>query len=417
MHICFISTYFPQPCGIANYTHNLASALLTVDKNLSLTILAEGEIKSLPNGSFNVLNAFNWKSDYPAEIMSHMEAVAPDIVHIQHEYGIFGIDDRFHRLLSSLHDKGIPTIVTLHTVHTRQSIHMGCTRPQMRRLLKKVDIEKYQRQISSLADLMVVHQEVPIRKVLLRQGVDPPSVITIPHGTYLAELPKETNAKALVGFRPENPLIMAFGYLEKSKNIHLLIEAFRQLKRRIPGANLWLGGYVRFSTPQTLAYRERCLKLIKTYNLEKDINFEYRMITETEVEHVLGAADVVCLVYKEDTRSSSGVLHLAMGLGKAVVASRTPKFHELSEVADEVLVSPSSVRELYSILERLLLDKSFRSSIQQRVRDYAIKTSWFAVANTHMSVYKRLLGISNSSYDHVERALGRAEGRCPQEVN
>lgn len=115
------------------------------------------------------------------------------------------------------------------------------------------------------------------------------------------------------------------------------------------------------------------------------------MIPETEVKQVLGAADVVCLVYKEDTRSSSGVLHLAMGLGKAVAASRIPKFHELSEVADELLVSPWSVRELSSLIERLILNRSFRNTIEKSIRDYAVKTAWSAVAETHLSAYERLL--------------------------
>jgi glycosyltransferase involved in cell wall biosynthesis len=191
---------------------------------------------------------------------------------------------------------------------------------------------------------------------------------------------------------------MAFGYFESSKNMHLLIEAFHRVKKRIPGARLWLGAYARHSNPQTLAYRERCLRLIKKFNLENYIRVEERMIPETEVKQVLGSADVVCLVYKEDTRSSSGVLHLAMGLGKAVAASRIPKFHELSEVADELLVSPWSVRELSSLIERLILDPSFRDAIEESIRDYAVKTAWPAVAETHLSAYKQLLKTRSKNY-------------------
>jgi len=398
MRICLASTYFPQPCGIANYTHNLADALFAADRNLSLSILVGGDREPLLNEHFNVLDTFNWDNDYPADIMARVETLRPDIVHIQHEYGIFGIDDRFFRLLGRLRDKGVTTVVTLHTVHTLQSFYGGCARPYLHKLLKQVDIEKYQWKISELADLVVVHQEVPIRNVLLRQGVNPARVMTIPHGTHLAKPPDKAETKTVLGFSPENPLIMAFGYFESSKNMHLLIEAFRRVRKRIPGTRLWLGGYVRHSNPRTLAYRERCLGLIKKYNLENYIRVEERMIPETEVKQVLGAADVVCLVYKEDTRSSSGVLHLAMGLGKAVAASRIPKFHELSEVADELLVSPWSVRELSSLIERLILDRSFRSAIEKDIRDFALKTAWPAVAGTHLSAYKQLLKTRSKNY-------------------
>jgi hypothetical protein len=87
-----------------------------------------------------------------------------------------------------------------------------------------------------------------------------------------------------------------------------------------------------------------------------------------------------------------------MGLGKAVVASRIPKFHELSEVADELLVSPWSVRELSSILERLILDHSFRNAIEKRIRDYALQTTWPAVAETHLAAYRRLLETQLKNY-------------------
>lgn len=398
MHICFVSTYFPQPCGIANYTHNLADALLSIDQNLSITILAGGDRKPLLTKKFNVLDTFDWDNDYPADIMARVEILRPDIVHIQHEYGIFGLDDRFHRLLAHLHEKGVPSVVTLHTVHTFQSFYVGCARPYLRRLLKRVNIEKYQWKIGALADLVVAHQEAPIRKVLLRQGITPNRVITIPHGTHLATPPDKAETKTMLGVSPGNPLIMAFGYFESSKNTHLLIEAFHRVRKHIPEARLWLGAYVRHSNPQTLAYRERCLRLIKKYNLENYICVEDRMIPETEVKCVLGAADVVCLVYKEDTRSSSGVLHLAMGLGKAVAASRIPKFNELSEVADELLVSPWSVRELSSLLERLISDHSFRNAIEKGVRDYALKTAWPAVAETHLAAYLQLLDTQSKNY-------------------
>jgi glycosyltransferase involved in cell wall biosynthesis len=398
MHICLVSTYFPQPCGIANYTHNLANALLTIDQNLSLTILAGGDRKPLLTKQFNVLDTFAWDNDYPADIMARVKTLRPDIVHIQHEYGIFGLDDRFHRLLAHLREKEVPSVVTLHTVHTLQGFYGGCARPYLRMLLKRVNIEKYQWKIGSLADLVVVHQEVPIRNVLLRQGMAPNRVMTIPHGTHLAKPPDKAETKTVLGVSPGNPLIMAFGYFESSKNMHLLIEAFHRVKKRIPGARLWIGAYVRHSNPQTLAYRERCLRLIKKFNLENYICIEDRMIPEREVKRVLGAADIVCMVYKEDTRSSSGVLHLAMGLGKAVVASRIPKFHELSEVADELLVSPWSVRELSSILERLILDHSFRNAIEKGIRDYALQTTWPAVAETHLAAYRRLLETQLKNY-------------------
>lgn len=390
MHICMLSSYIPQQCGIASYTHYLAETLSDSYQNLAMTILTERSSTPQSTENFRVLRAFNSEQDYSDELATHIKDISPDIIHIQHEYGIFGIDDRFHNLLVQLRELRAPVVVTLHTVHTRLSVNSGCTRPHMRRLLKKVDIEKYQRQIGELADMVVVHQETPIRKVLLRQGLSPERVITIPHGTRIMSPPDMNEAKTAMGFDPINPLIVAFGYFEISKNILLLIEAFRRVKTRVPNAKLWLGGYIRFPEMRIQAYRNQCLKLIEKYQLKDDIVFSEQVTPEAQVPYILGAADTVCFVYREDTRSSSGALHLAMGLGKAVVASRIPKFHELTEVADEVMVCPRSARELYWILSRMLLDETFRRSIEERVQSYANQTAWPNIALNHKAIYDQV---------------------------
>ena len=395
MHICFISTYFPQPCGIASYVHYLIEALHSSDPSLQITLLAEKPAEENTSQLFHVSGIFTREGDYPNQILTEVKRISPDIVHIQHEYGIFGIDNRFFQLLRQIRDLGIRTVVTLHTVHTRLSFFAGCAAPYLRYLLRKVNIEEYQRRLGELADLVIVHQENSIRQVLLRQGLSPDRVVTVPHGTRVLESIEASQAKAALHLESNTPLIMAFGYLEQSKNLLLLIEAFRQLKMHVPKAKLWLGGYVRFPTSQTRAYWDRCLRLIETAALKDDIFFSDMLLPEEKVPQLLAAADVACFVYNEDTRSSSGALHLAMGLSKAVVASRIPKFQELSEVSDEILVNPLSARELSHLLSRLLLDEQFHLYIRQRVASYAQRTAWPSVAQQHWTLYNQLLSVQH----------------------
>ena len=410
MRVCFISTYFPQSCGIASYTHCLAEAMRSSDPSLQVTLLAEGLSQEQPNSLFRVAGVFSREGDYPAQVMKHVKTLAPDILHIEHEYGIFGLDNRFFWLLVQLRDLGVRTVVTLHTVHTRLSFHAGCTRPHMRRLLRKVDIEKYQHRIGELVDLVIVHQENSIRQVLLRQGLSPRRVVTVPHGTRVLEAIDAHKAKAALGVETDTPLILAFGDPFKlSKNLLVLIEAFRRVKARIPSAKLWLGGYVRFPMPQALAYKTRCLRLIEAHGLGDSVIFTDTMVPEEQVPCVLAAADVGCFIYDEDTHSSSGALHLAMGLGKPVVASRIAKFQELAEVSDEVLVNPRSTGELYRLLTRLLLDEPFRLYIEQRVRSYAQRTAWSSVARQHTAIYDRLVSPQRPATSRRELFDGSAD--------
>ncbi len=396
MHICFISTYFPQPCGIASYVHYLTESLHFSDPLLQISILAEKPAYESTSRLFHVSGIFDRAADYPEQILPQVKRIAPDIVHIQHEYGIFGVDDRFFRLLSQLRDLKIRTVVTLHTVHTRLSLDAGCAAPHLRHLLKKVNIEEYQRRIGELVDLVIVHQENTIRQVLLRQGLSPDRVITVPHGTRILETVDVPKAKAMFGIGPATPFIVAFGYLEESKNLLLLIEAFHRLKKHMPAAKLWLGGYVRFPTTKALRYRDRCLRRIEAYGLRNDIIFSDSLLPEEKVPTLLSAADVACFVYDEDTHSSSGALHLAMGLGKAVVAARIPKFQELADVCDEILVNPRSVREASQLLNRLLVDESFHMYVKQKISSYAQLTAWSSIAQKHWAIYDQLFALQDS---------------------
>jgi glycosyltransferase involved in cell wall biosynthesis len=391
MHICYLSSYFPKSCGIASYTHYLGQAVCSVNNQNKVTVLAEQSFKSAMHSSFSVEGGFNRDEDYSKDIIGSINKIAPDIVHIQHEYGIFGYDNRFTNLLKELRNLDIPAVVTMHTVHSKLSFFTGCTKPQTRRLLKKVDIENYQYTIGNLSDLIIVHQENSIKNILVRQGVSSNNVLTLPHGTKISTTKNAEEAKAMFGIGAGTLLISSFGYFEPSKNFHLLIEAFKKLKKHVAGVKLWLGGYIRYQSAEALRYKSRCLNIIKNYQLEQDVIFSNEPLPEDKLECLIAASDVTCFVYNEDTHSSSGALHLAMGQGKALIASRISKFNELSEVSDEILINPTSVRELTALLKRLLLDKQFTNYIQNKVKLYAEKTAWDAVAQQHEQTYRHLI--------------------------
>ncbi len=391
MHVCFLSSYYPQLCGIATYTHYLSEAICSLDADCKVTILAEEPLEAHAHSALCVIGSFDRDGDYAKNIISKLKKLAPDVLHIQHEYGIFGYDQRFINLLAELRELQIPTVITLHTVHSRLSFFTGCTRPHLRRMLKKVDIENYQRKIGELADLVIVHQENTIRNILVRQGIPSRNLLTVPHGTMLREKLSVENAKKMLGIDTNTFLVTAFGYFEPSKNFHVLIEAFNRLRKKIPFVKLWLGGHIRYPAPETLRYKHRCLKMIESNGLTEDVIFANEALSENELTSLIAATDVACFVYNEDTHSSSGALHLAMGQGKAVIASRISKFQELSEVSDEILVNPHAVSELTALLKRLVLDDVFSSYVKERIRAYANKTAWPVVAREHVKSYQQLL--------------------------
>jgi len=391
MHICLVSTFPPAPCGIATYCGYLIDGLLSVNKKLRITVLAEGPVANDLRARVNVIEAFSVDSDYGPAILHQVRACAPDVVHIQHEYGIFGFDGRFLHFLADLREIRIPIVVTLHTVHTRSSLDVGCCWRTDRRLPTNVDIESEQRQLCNLGDVIVVHQDCPMRTTLIEQGARADRVVSICHGTFKGTGIISALAKEYLGYAADTSLLVAFGYFEPSKNHQRLLEAFSLLRLRKPNAKLWIGGHIRWPSPPAREYKARIVNLIEQMGLKEHVTLWEELLSETDVRVLLSAADVGCFAYHEDTYSSSGALHRMLGDGKPIVASHIPKFHELLRVAPEILVDPDRPEEIARVLIRVLEDDSFRTLIASKLLRFAEETSWPLVADSHLDVYRRAI--------------------------
>ena len=389
MHLCLVSTFPPAPCGIATYCSYLVDGLLSVDPDQRITVLAEGQVANHPRPRVHAIDAFSEDSDYVPAILHQVRAGAPDVVHIQHEYGIFGFDERFLRLLAALREIRVPTVVTLHTVHTQASLGLGCCGRADRRLSTFENIESYQRQLCELSGMTIVHQDWPMRAALVEQGACADRVACIPHGTLQETGMPSAAAKESFGYTAETPLLVAFGYFELSKNHRSLLEAFVLLRQRQPNAKLWMGGHVRLPSPSALEYKARIATLIHQMGLSEHVTLCEEALPESQVPVLFSAADVGCFVYREDTYSSSGALHRMLGAGKPIIASRIPKFHELRRIAPEILVDPDSPDEIAGVLVRLLEDGAFRARIAGKALQFAAETGWPLLANAHLDVYRR----------------------------
>lgn len=395
MNVTYISSYLPQPCGIATYSHDLIQSVSRLDDPPTMTVLAEGPATSCAH--WRVRSVFRFDEDYVERLTREVVCLAPTVAHIQHEYGLFGMDERFLRLLTNLRRLGIPTVVTLHTVHTRHSIDLGCASWRGRAPMKDIDIEWYQLQIGELAERVIVHQEESIRQVLLRQGLSDDRVVTIPHGTLVHDRRLATTSHCEAKRSVASPRLVAFGYLEPSKNHLALIEAVYLLHKRTPNATAILGGFNRTDNSETLEYRARCEEKIRDLKLEESVRLLDAPVPEEDVASFLMTADVACFLYDEDTRSSSGALHRALGCGCAVVTSRIPKFHELVGVMDEILVNPRLPAEIAHVLERVLCDRAFRHSVECNVRRYARQTAWPLIAAKHVALYRDMVHASSTA--------------------
>lgn len=84
MRIGFIPSYPPIECGIATYTQYLTDALR--DKKMDIYVVSHRG-----GSGKNVFTAFDYEDgDLAEKVFSMMTRLTPDIVHIQHEFGLYG---------------------------------------------------------------------------------------------------------------------------------------------------------------------------------------------------------------------------------------------------------------------------------------------------------------------------------------
>lgn len=372
MKIAYVSTYLPQQCGIATYTDYLIHGIREVDTLSEIKIIAEQGASPIKQEKFEVIPCWNREEDYIEPIISQTKGI--DIIHIQHEYGIYKFDDRLPSLLQRL-DINIKKIITIHCIRPAQFSERG-----------DID-ENFAANIAQLADQVIVHLELQ-KTILTRLGIPSEKIYVIPHGTELSDEGKEASRKRL-GLPMDAKILLMFGFIKKHKCLHIVLESLVEILQRFKNVYLFVAGGPAPSAPQKdKDYAQLIDKKIKELGLQKNVIYPNSFFPNEDVPYLFGASDIVLFPYYEEDRSASGSLHLALGAKKFVIASRIPKFEELKEVCDELLVLPYNASGIAKIALRLFEDQEFNQYVLDRTEKFRRRTSWCAVARKHLKLYK-----------------------------
>jgi glycosyltransferase involved in cell wall biosynthesis len=239
-----------------------------------------------------------------------------------------------------------------------------------------------------LADLVIVH--LPAQEAILKRLAVPSEKIhVIPHGTELSDEDKEVSRKRL-----ELPLnakiLLMFGFIKKHKNVHIVLEALAQILEKVKDVYFLIaGGLAPNASKRDRDYAEFVRKRIDELKLQGNVIYPKRFFPNEDVPYLLRASDIVLFPYYEEDRSASGSFHLAIGAGRPTIASRIPKFEELRNVCDDLLVLPFNSSGIVGIAIRLFGDHEFRQYVLNRIDAYRRLTSWEAVARQHLQLYRR----------------------------
>jgi glycosyltransferase involved in cell wall biosynthesis len=372
MSLAYVSTYLPQHCGIATYTNYLISGLEKVAPNLKITIIAEKGASVQKKSNFEVIPCWDRNEDYTEAIFAQTKN--SDTVHIQHEYSIYKFDERLPKLLERL--KGQVKLVT--TIH--------CVRPAQFSERDTVD-EKFAQKIAQLADIVIVHLQSQ-KAILERLGVSSKKINIIPHGSELSDVDKK-ESQGRLGLPQDGKIILSFGFVKPHKCLHVMLEALKEIVDNNINAYLFVaGGLARTAGQKEKDYLEFVKRKTEEFNLQARVIFPNKFFPNEDVPYILGASDLVLFPYYEEDRSASGSFHLSIGARKPIIASRIPKFEELKNISDELLILPYNSSGIAKIALRFFQDQEFEDYVLKRTEEYRNRTSWVSVAKMHLELYK-----------------------------
>jgi glycosyltransferase involved in cell wall biosynthesis len=365
MRIAFVSTYPPIECGIGTYTYDLNQALKK-EQNETFVV---SQIGAQGNNVFPIYGRAS--NSIATEIFTTCDKITPDVVHIQHEYGLYGAHKGVQvvDLLLRFRLAGEPVVTTLHTVY------------------KELDNaqETILHTIMDTSSAVIVHEDFQ-KDTLVRYFGQAEKIHVIPHG--VRELPPVADAKKKLGLEGKKILLLC-GYFRPTKGFHKIVEWFPQICERVEDIVLVIAGKSR-----GLEFREYQHEFFETINnspaLDKILVLRGQFPQHT-FDTIISASDVVALPY--DLGAQSGIMAQCFAFGKPVVTSDLPAFKRSLRQCEGGLACASK-QDYIEAIARVLNDTQLYQKYQANIKNHVEqKVGWSKVAQEHVKVYQSVVRV------------------------
>jgi|Deesub1362B_J571_1020462.scaffolds.fasta_scaffold00937_3 glycosyltransferase involved in cell wall biosynthesis len=363
MRVGFISTYPPTECGIATYTQYLTEALRKQRADVYV-------ISHIGGSGFQVFPSFDYEDpDLAERAFSAMIRFTPDVVHVQHEFGLYGKDLGVNvvPLILKFRLIGIPVVTTLHTVYPNPS--------ENHLLILDAIIQNSTR--------IIVHDTFQKQILCTKLGESRGEKIhIIPHGAR--ELEPIQNAKEILGLPRDKKVVLLIGYFRPSKNFELIVDLFPQILKEFPDVILVVAGKIRGK--EFIDYRNMLFQRIESSPARENIYLIRGQLPQNVFDTILSSADVVVLPYQ--MTSQSGILAHSLAFHRPIVASNSIGVRSVIERSGAGLIA-SNPDEFVESIVRILRDEDLARTLSDRARAYVKDViGWSLVAQKHLDIYR-----------------------------
>jgi glycosyltransferase involved in cell wall biosynthesis len=334
LKIAMVSTWNVR-CGIATYSQDLVSALAQEDAEIFVVRLPRFGTKS-PELMVDLANRIPYDDI--------------DLVHIQHEYGLYqGIEPAF---FTAVRMHGKPVVTTMHAVGNWETDML----------------------VSSVSNKVVVHNQYCQKRFPF------PNTIIIPHGVTPSEPTERELAKSLMKIDKRVKIVGYLGYISAYKGLETLIQAMV----KVPDAGLMIcGGWFTDAEPEYITRLQDWSNRL----LGKRVMWT-GFIPEDKLADAYGAMDI--LVYPSRFATESGALLHGIAYGKAIIASNLPSFKEKAGERGALMIF-RDVDDLADKIKILLENDQAREVLENSAQEYAQRNRWSEIAKQHIKLYEEIL--------------------------
>lgn len=399
LRIAIISSYPPQKCGIAYYTRDMVETMLSKHSNLEFFILSEKRtwipytLKDY--GRIHEKRVWDRHSNfYPLHIFNKILRIRPDIVMIQHEYGLYGSFGGFLLpiLIFLLRLTRFPLVLTLHTVCPKRNFTKALRSflryPLRIIILRWIDVNLTNFWFKRFIAKIIIHSRGLADQLIKDYNFTEQKISVIPHGAPVYQTMDREEFKRKLGLEGKW-VILSFGFLSYRKGYENVIKALCNLTAKYPTLLYLIAGTNQSSSGAK--YLKELKGMVNRLNLENNVKFITKQFPQDEVPKIFGTADLVILPYLE-LFGDSGVLRQAAASGNPIITTDVGAFpEEIEDGVDGLVVPSADVNALKRAIERIFDNPEEAERMGESIRKKTLKNwSWGKVTEDVYRMLKRV---------------------------
>lgn len=390
LRVGLISSFVPKKCGIATYSRDLINAI-EKSKEIDWCLVAAED----PNDSYSYKNKTIAiiKKD---SLVSYRKAVKalndwnPDVVLLQHEYGLFGgkaVEVMYHGekhhsltgdyILELVNGISAPIITTFHTILPRA----GKARSQV---LKDISNR------SSKIVAMTKNAKTILRK---NYDIENKHIAVIPHGVPRPTRKKRATICKELSLDQDRYYLLTTGLIGPNKGIDTIVRALPKIIKSHPEVVLLVVGQTH---PNILAvdgekYRNSLVDLAKELKVSDHLQFVNEYLSTDKLVDYFTIADVYFTIHKDPGQSASGTLAYALGCGLVAISTPYRYAKEVLSNGGGILVPFDSSVAIAKNVNNLIENPELSQKIKKKAMNLGKRMGWKMVGKSYLKIIEDVI--------------------------